>query len=81
MVAKKTDRCIACGKELVVGEKVMQIIVGKTSDDGSLASSKEFGRIHESCFERSVASPSVTMAKIRKAAKETILISPPKKTA
>jgi hypothetical protein len=71
-------RCVGCGKLICDGEKTVRVATGKSTGT-SFTESKEWGRMHEPCFEGSVESPSTTLAKVRKLAKQTVVISPGRK--
>lgn len=71
-------RCVGCGKVIEEGSKTVRVASGKV-DEGSFVESKEWGLLHEGCFEQSVESPAIALAKIRKLAKQTTVVSTGKK--
>lgn len=72
-----TIRCVGCGKVIEDGAKTARVSTGKL-EEGSHAETKEWGVMHEGCFEQSVESPASALAKIRKLAKATTVVSPKK---
>ena len=69
-------RCAGCGKVIDEGSKAVRVSSGKVTDgEGSFEESKEWGVLHDCCFERSVESPSMALAKIKKLAKQTTVVS------
>lgn len=74
-----TVRCAGCGKEINPGLKSVRIATGKIAE-GEFAESREWGVMHEDCFDRSIESPASALAKIKKLAKPTVLISAGKKS-
>ncbi len=72
-------RCAGCGKSIEVGPdgkvstngpKVMRIAVGRFKTDFTEA--KEWGYLHESCFNRSIDSPDAVMEEVRKQASRKV---------
>lgn len=61
-------RCIGCGKLIESGGKTYQIMTGK-SEEAGFAPGKEFGLLHEACFQRTVETPKVTLDALRRMAK------------
>ena len=73
-----TVRCIGCGKIIEEGAKTVRVATGKV-DEGAFEEAKEWGLMHECCFEQSVESPAIALAKVKKLAKQTTLVSAGKK--
>lgn len=69
-----TIRCVGCGKIIEEGAKTARVSTGKLQE-GAFSESKEWGVMHENCFEQSVESPASALAKIRKLAKATTVVS------
>jgi hypothetical protein len=72
-----TIRCVGCGKVIEDGPKTARVSIGKLVE-GAFEEAKEWGVMHEGCFEQSVESPASALAKIRKLAKATTVTSPKK---
>jgi len=67
-----TQRCVGCGKQIDSGEKTIRVAAGKSTDD-TFTEQKEWGRLHEQCFEGAIDSPTIALAKIRKLSKIVVL--------
>jgi len=68
------DRCVGCGKVLENGSKTRRTADGKRVE-GKFQESKEWGEMHELCFDESVESPASSLARIRKLAKQATMSS------
>lgn len=73
-------RCVGCGKVIETGSKSVRVANGKL-EEGAFAETKEWGVMHEDCFDQSVESPASALAKIRKLAKATTVAAKKVKTA
>lgn len=62
--------CDGCGKAVEAVSKLVRIATGKL-DSGKFAEAKEWGVMHEECFDRAVDSPAIALAKIKKLAKQS----------
>ena len=62
-------RCAGCGKTIDSGAKVVRIELGRL-DGSSFDVKSEWGRLHQDCFKRSVASPELALEQIKAQAKE-----------
>lgn len=67
-----TVRCSGCGKTIEAVAKAVRVTTGKV-DEGAFSEAKEWGIMHEECFDRAVDSPAIALAKIRKLAKQTVI--------
>jgi hypothetical protein len=67
-------RCVGCGKVIDDGSKAKRTADGRVGA-GAFAETKEWGVMHEGCFDNSIESPASTLAKIRKLAKATTVTS------
>ena len=75
-----TLRCVGCGKVIETGTKLIRIETGKLNQDNKCCDTSEWGSLHVACFESSIESPSLALAKIKKLAKTTKVISRGKKS-
>lgn len=73
-----TTRCAGCGKPIDVtpegkalasGSKVIRITSGRFKKD-EYTEQKEWGLLHEHCFNRSIDSPDAAMDEVRRQAKQ-----------
>lgn len=69
-----TIRCVGCGKIIEDGTTTKRVSTGKLQE-GTFSETKEWGLMHEGCFEHSVDTPASALAKIRKLAKATTVVS------
>lgn len=74
-----TPRCAGCGKTIEVGPdgkatdkgpKVARIAFGRYKED--FVEQKEWGYLHETCFNRSVDSPDAVMEEVRRQASRKV---------
>ena len=76
MAANDTNRCSGCGKPLdqgpdgkpATGQKVVRIAVGKRKS-GEFVETKEWGELHEACFNRAIDSPDAVLDEVRRQAR------------
>lgn len=74
MAANDSIRCSGCGKPLDLTEgktaqKVVRITNGKLKN-GVYVEGKEWGVLHEACFNRSIDSPDAVLDEVRRQARE-----------
>lgn len=67
-----TVRCAGCGQVLEDGAKTIRVSIGKNTGS-NFTESREWGRLHEACFESSIESPDVALARVRKLAKRAVV--------
>jgi hypothetical protein len=67
-------RCVGCGKPIEAGTQTYRITTGKTTEGQGFDEKKEFGRMHQPCFEQSVDSPQLAMARIKRMATPTTVV-------
>lgn len=57
-------RCAGCGKVLKVGDDCARIVTGLLTKSG-VKETKEWGKLHKSCFHRAIGSPEAVLEEIR----------------
>ena len=57
-------RCGGCGELVQPGQNIMSLMEGVAQPDGAIAMGAEFGLLHRECFDRSVQSPRLALARI-----------------
>ncbi len=63
-------RCVGCGKTISDGEEVVRIAEGTWQDGNEFEESRQWGTLHKNpCFVRSVTSPQLMLAEVRKLAR------------
>lgn len=76
MAVNNQPRCSGCGKLIELGpdgkaapasQKVLRIALGKVKN-GAFVENKEWGILHEKCFNRSIDSPEAVLDLIRQQA-------------
>jgi hypothetical protein len=73
MAVNTIIRCSGCGKPLDLegktAQKVVRIMNGKLKN-GLYVEGKEWGVLHEACFNRSIDSPDAVLDEVRRQARE-----------
>ncbi len=77
MAGKKECRCAGCGRKFEAGEKVHRIATGTFTEDG-FSEKKEWGLLHDDCFNRAVESPRAVLDEVKRLASETTPQTPKK---
>lgn len=71
-MSESNTRCNGCGKPLAEGDAVTRAAVGTIGKRASFKEKKEWGRFHQSCFNRSIDNPEATMNELKRQSRAAV---------
>jgi hypothetical protein len=66
----RNNNCAGCGKKIGPGEITMRVARGKMGQRGAFNEEKEWGLLHQACFDRAVDNPDALFKAIQEQAAE-----------